>query len=56
MFKHLLGVAATAWLVLTAPLGAQTKTLPYDHIHLNVPDTAAAANWYEKYFGGKRIT
>ena len=30
--------------------------LPYDHIHLNVPDTAAAANWYEKNFGGKRIT
>ena len=56
MFKHLLGVAATAWLVLSAPLGAQTKTLPYDHIHLNVPDTAAAANWYEKHFGGKRIT
>ena len=36
--------------------GAQTPTLPYDHIHLNVPDTAAAANWYEKNFGGKRIT
>ena len=35
---------------------AQTPTLPYDHIHLNVPDPAAAANWYEKYFGGKRIT
>jgi catechol 2,3-dioxygenase-like lactoylglutathione lyase family enzyme len=39
--------------------GAQTpapKTLPYDHIHLNVPDPAAAANWYEKNFGGRRIT
>ena len=39
--------------------GAQTaaaKTMPYDHIHLNVPDPAAAANWYEKNFGGKRIT
>ena len=23
---------------------------------MNVPDTAAAANWYEKYFGGRRIT
>ena len=41
---------------LAAPAAAQTKTLPYDHIHLNVPDTAAAANWYEKYFGGRRIT
>lgn len=35
---------------------AQTPTLPYDHIHLNVPDQAAAASWYEKHFGGKRIT
>src|SRR5262245_60575258 len=41
---------------LAVPAAAQTKTLPYDHIHLNVPDTAAAANWYEKYFGGRRIT
>ena len=28
----------------------------YDHVHINVPDTAAAANWYEKHFGGTRIT
>ncbi len=35
---------------------AQTATYPYDHVHLNVPDTAAACNWYEKNFGGKRIT
>ena len=32
------------------------QTFPYDHIHVNVPDPAAAANWYEKYFGGRRIT
>src|SRR6202047_658925 len=32
------------------------QTFPYDHIHLNVPDPAAAANWYEKNFGGRRIT
>jgi predicted enzyme related to lactoylglutathione lyase len=32
------------------------QTFPYDHIHLNVPDPATAANWYEKYFGGRRIT
>src|SRR5207245_6654241 len=31
------------------------QTFPYDHIHLNVPDPAAAANWYEKYFGGRRL-
>jgi catechol 2,3-dioxygenase-like lactoylglutathione lyase family enzyme len=35
---------------------AAAPTFPYDHIHLNVPDTAAAANWYEKFFGGHRIT
>ena len=34
---------------------AKAQTFPYDHIHLNVPDTAAAANWYEKNFGGRRI-
>src|SRR6516162_4475171 len=32
------------------------QTFPYDHIHVNVPDPAAAADWYEKYFGGRRIT
>jgi catechol 2,3-dioxygenase-like lactoylglutathione lyase family enzyme len=32
------------------------QAFPYDHIHVNVPDPAAAANWYEKYFGGRRIT
>src|SRR5580704_760933 len=35
---------------------ALAQTFPYDHIHVNVPDAAAAANWYEKYFGGRRIT
>jgi len=34
---------------------AAAQTFPYDHIHLNAPDPAAAANWYEKYFGGRRI-
>src|SRR5271163_3055348 len=35
---------------------AAAQTFPYDHIHVNVPDPAAAAIWYEKYFGGRRIT
>lgn len=35
---------------------AMAQTFPYDHIHVNVPDATAAANWYEKYFGGRRIT
>jgi catechol 2,3-dioxygenase-like lactoylglutathione lyase family enzyme len=37
------------------PAAAQTATLPYDHIHLSVPDTAAGVSWYEKNFGGKRF-
>ena len=32
-----------------------TPTLPYDHIHLLVPDQAAGVAWYEKNFGGKRF-
>jgi catechol 2,3-dioxygenase-like lactoylglutathione lyase family enzyme/biotin operon repressor len=53
--------AMLASLFVTASTGmtaAQTgiKTFPYDHIHLNVPDPAAASAWYEKYFGGTRIT
>jgi catechol 2,3-dioxygenase-like lactoylglutathione lyase family enzyme len=35
---------------------APEQTFPYDHVHMYVPDPAAAANWYEKFFGGKRIT
>jgi catechol 2,3-dioxygenase-like lactoylglutathione lyase family enzyme len=48
-------VAALASVTLAAPLGAQTPTLPYDHIHLNVADIPAAVTWYEKNFGGKRF-
>jgi catechol 2,3-dioxygenase-like lactoylglutathione lyase family enzyme len=48
--------ALVAMMVLTISPAAQTATFPYDHIHLNVPDPAAAATWYEKNFGGKRIT
>ena len=42
-------------LVLCVALGAgaQTPTLPYDHVHLNVPDQAKAVEWYQKNFGGK---
>src|SRR5262249_31706337 len=48
---------ALAGVLLAASLPtAQTTAWPYDHVHLLVPDTAAGANWYEKNFGGKRIT
>ncbi|HEV2984109.1 MAG TPA: VOC family protein [Vicinamibacterales bacterium] len=48
-------------LVLCAALGTAAQTpalasLPYDHIHLNVPDQAKAVEWYQKNFGGKPTT
>ncbi len=50
------GLAASVAIALVAGTpSALTPTYPYDHIHLNVPDTAAASAWYEKHFGGKRI-
>ena len=52
--RYLLSLVAFA-LFVVAPR-AQTSTFPYDHIHLNVPDAAAASEWYEKNFGGTRIT
>jgi predicted enzyme related to lactoylglutathione lyase len=50
----LVGVVGFA---IAATPGAQTpsKTFPYDHIHLQV-DAAEGSAWYEKNFGGKRIT
>lgn len=43
--------------LVSLPAGAQTPTIPYDHIHLNVPDPAVASAWYEKNMtGGRRIT
>ena len=54
-----IAVVALALASLGATTGvaqAPPPTLPYDHIHLNVPDPAAAANWYESNFGGQRIT
>ena len=49
-------VAVSAWVGVVASAQTPLPTLPYDHIHLNVPDPAAAANWYEANFGGRRIT
>lgn len=52
-------IALAAFNLLTLTPGAQTPapTLPYDHIHLNVPDPAVASVWYEKHMtGGRRIT
>lgn len=48
--------ASVGVLALAGSARAQTATFPYDHIHLNVPNPADAANWYEKHFAGRRIT
>ena len=55
VFRYLSSLWAVGLLFAGTP-SAQTATFPYDHIHLNVPDAAVASAWYEKYFGGKRIT
>jgi hypothetical protein len=52
----LLGLAVVSLSPAPGTAQAPVPTLPYDHIHLNVPDPAAGADWYEKHFGGKRIT
>jgi catechol 2,3-dioxygenase-like lactoylglutathione lyase family enzyme len=55
MRQILLSAAVLCW-TLASARSAEVQTLPYDHVHLNVPDPAAAANWYEKYFGARRTT
>jgi catechol 2,3-dioxygenase-like lactoylglutathione lyase family enzyme len=42
-----------ALLSMAGMAAAQVSTLPYDHVHLNVPDQAKAVEWYAKNFGGK---
>jgi len=56
MRRIVLSAAFACFAVEAFAVYAPAQTFPYDHIHLNVPDPAAAANWYEKYFGGRRIT
>ena len=54
--RHILFPAGFVCFVLGAFAGlGSAQTFPYDHIHLNVPDPATAATWYEKNFGGRRI-
>ena len=43
--------------LIAARPAAQSPFLPIvDHIHLNVPDQAAAVAWYQKNFGGQPMT
>src|SRR5262245_23975432 len=48
-----LAMTAALTIGLAPSARAQVETLPYDHIHLNVPDPAKAFDWYLKNFGGK---
>ena len=56
MRRVILSVSLLYFAIGAFALPVAAQTFPYDHIHVNVPDPAAAANWYEKNFGGKRIT
>ncbi len=49
--------ACLAVALLVAQPSGQATFLPIlDHIHLNVPDQAAAVAWYQKNFGGQPTT
>jgi predicted enzyme related to lactoylglutathione lyase len=52
----LTAVATCGFATVAVAQAAATKTMPYDHVHLNVPDPAVAAAWYEKNFGATRNT
>ena len=58
MRLHLQAVCLASLLIAagTSVAQAQTKTIPFDHIHLNEP-AAEASQWWEKNIpGGRRIT
>jgi catechol 2,3-dioxygenase-like lactoylglutathione lyase family enzyme len=50
--RRLLVLSAVALFTPTSLAHAQA-TLPYDHVHLAVPDQAAAVEWYRKNMGGQ---
>jgi catechol 2,3-dioxygenase-like lactoylglutathione lyase family enzyme len=55
--RQVMLLAAFAGCALGAGAGSvAAQTFPYDHIHLNVPDPAAAADWYVKVFGARRAS
>ncbi|MEO8048890.1 MAG: VOC family protein [Acidobacteriota bacterium] len=56
MQRAILWTAFVCFALASATGTAAAQTFPYDHIHLNVPDPAAAATWYEKYFDGRRLS
>ncbi len=44
---------ASIALLFVAGVGASAHADDWDHFHLTVSDTMAAAEWYNKYFGGE---
>src|SRR5580704_3220287 len=53
---RLSAIAVLTWFLVAGDAGiasAQTATLPYDHVHLAVPDQLAAVEWYRKNLGGQ---
>jgi catechol 2,3-dioxygenase-like lactoylglutathione lyase family enzyme len=54
MRRSAISVLMSFLVVSSAGLAAaQTATLPYDHVHLAVPDQAQAVEWYRKNLGGQ---
>jgi hypothetical protein len=51
--KHAL-CNALAWLgVAASGSSAGAQALPFDHVHVSVPDVAAAIAWYRRFVGAK---
>src|SRR5829696_1559069 len=40
-------------LICAAAIGLRAQTSPYDHMHFNAPDPAAAVAWYAANLGAK---
>lgn len=45
-----LGGATVLW-----PLGGAAQTLPFDHVHISVPDVSRAVAWYQEFLGGRAV-
>jgi catechol 2,3-dioxygenase-like lactoylglutathione lyase family enzyme len=53
--KHALSIAL-AWLgVAASSSSAGAQALPFDHVHVSVPEVAAAVAWYRRFVGGEVI-
>jgi predicted enzyme related to lactoylglutathione lyase len=50
--NHLLATAAILATAAATARAQAVETMPYDHIHLNVPNPDSAFAWYLKNFGG----